>query len=209
MGVMQVAVLPEEIADALWYAEAAEPHTLKKLDCQRSKFSHKTEMNHLGHRIARSVVSRVLREHGIDNECDMSPHTVTTEFCIRTPAGAGIQVRFIRDRPNYRRLPEDVYSFKRRPHDFYVAVTSSDDLNAMASIRILGFATRAELGRYPPTDFGQGIRNQWVWISSLRDISELLAVLRSADWRAACQRLAAPSLESVTRIRKRQVRHAG
>ena len=187
---MEIPVLQEEVRQARDYARRASPYTLRKLDCQRSKFVTEENLDkQINFRVARAVVSRLLLRSGIENVCDDSCHTDTTSFCIRTAHGALIQVRFITDNPNYRRLPEDVDSFTRRRHDFYVATTSS---NQLQTIRIHGFATRTELSRLEPIDFGQGIMNRYVPLTELHPMPQLLVILKSRDWSSAATEILKP-----------------
>lgn len=182
---MEIPVLQEEIDEARDYARRASPYTLKKLDRQRPKVAGRQNAeNQVNFRVARAVVSRLLIQSGIVNVCDDSSHTDTTSFCIRTVHGALIQVRFITDRPNYLNLLEDIHSFTRRPHDLYVATTSS---NQLRSIRIHGFATRTELSRLKPKDFGQAVMNRYVPLTQLHPMPQLLVILKRHDWKTAAE----------------------
>ena len=172
-----VAILSTEREAAEQYAGLSKEHTFRKLEQQRSRYSEPRRHSNikLG-RLARDVLARLFREHGIRCECDDSPHTEAAKYCIATHRGWLVQTRFIRNRPTYRNLLDDVPSFERRPHDFYVAMTSRDDLETM---EILGYASREEMMERQPRDFGQGMRNYYVPLNRCHPLEELITTLLS------------------------------
>jgi hypothetical protein len=101
-----VWVLSTEIEAARYYAELSKDYTLRKLEQQRSRFADGLRLSNIvnGH-AARLVVARVLRDQGISNVCDDSPHTETKRFCIQTAAGWLVQTRFV---GNQKELPISV-----------------------------------------------------------------------------------------------------
>jgi len=172
-----VWVLSTEIEAARYYAELSKDYTLRKLEQQRSRFADGLRLSNIvnGH-VARLVVARVLRDQGISNVCDDSPHTETKRFCIQTAAGWLVQTRFVGNQKNYLYLFEDVGSFERRPHHFYVALTSRDDLSTM---EMLGYATSDEMAQREACDFGQQVANRYTPLSDLHPIEDLVSLLRS------------------------------
>jgi len=170
--------IPErERAEAWAYADASLPHTQRKLE-QQSVYARDANRTRIASfRAARSAVARSLREHGVPCQCDESSHRDNTQYCIRARSGHLVQVRFITDRPNYRKLLEEVWSFQSRPHDFYVATKSRDNLETLA---VLGYATRAEMERRQPVSHSQGRRSYYVHLAQLRPFAELAELLQSA-----------------------------
>lgn len=171
-----VPVLPVELEDARSYAERSRNHTLRKLEHQQSRYSD-IKRNIVVGRVARNVVARVLRDADIPCYFEDSPSTQWKGYSIVTSGGHFIQPRFIGDYPRHKNLPEDVRSFERRPHDFYVAATSSDEL---CNLDILGYATRRELEERRPISFGHGVLNRYVPLDGLHPFAELIRLLRSS-----------------------------
>jgi len=172
-----VWVLGTEIAAARRYARLSQDCTLRKLEQHKSRYSDGLRRSSIvaGH-VARLVVARVLRDQGIPSVCEDSPHTEAKRFCIQTAAGWLAQTRYVSNQKNYRNLLEDVRSFERRPHHFYVAVTSRDDLSTM---EILGYATRDEMAQREALDLGQGVLDRYTPLSHLHSFEDLVSLLRS------------------------------
>jgi len=174
---MTVSVQQDDLRQGAGYAHASEPFTHRKLDQQKSRHARAPNLARItAHRVARSVVARVLSDSGIPCICDESDHTQTTEFCIRVDSGHYIQVRFISNRPNYRKLLEDVWSFNHRPHHYYVATTSRDELQ---SLDMLGYATRAEMAERVPVSHGQGRSSYYVYLTDLHPFGQLVTALHA------------------------------
>jgi hypothetical protein len=194
--------IPEhERAEAWAYADASLPHTQRKLEQQQSVYAPNANRARIASfRAARSAVARSLREHGVPCQCDESSHRDKAQYCIRARSGHLVQVRFITDRPNYRKLLEEVWSFEKRPHDFYVATTSRDDLETLV---VLGYATRAEMQGRRPVSHGQGRASYYVYLTDLRPFRELAELLQSV-----CRTQRAPLTGQVGRRRSAAVSRA-
>jgi hypothetical protein len=181
---LRVTILPEEIESARRYSGLSLDHTRKKLEQQQSRHSVRLNRhNIIVGRVARDVLGRVLGDRGIPTTCEESSPREWKHFCLATTAGIFLQVRYISNRPNYVNLLEDVHSFNRRPHDFYIATTSKDELQ---TLEIIGYATRDEMERHWPRDFGQAIFNRYAPLAVLHPFEELVNELLSGS-RAALQ----------------------
>lgn len=179
---LKLKVAAADIESAKGYAKLSTNYTQKKLEQQQSKFSGTRRLENIEvGRIARDVVIRFLNDRGIFASHEDSSHTESTHFCIVAADGLFIQTRFIGNKPNYKYLLEDTRSFEQRHHDFYIAVTSRDNLK---TIEILGYATREEMTKWAPKEFGQGVLNRYVPLSNLHPIEELWEILRSSAVRS-------------------------
>ena len=171
-----VPILPVDIEDAHSYAERSRDHTQRKLEHQQSRYSD-MKRNIVVGRVARNVVARALRDARVPCDFEETPATRAKHYSIVTSDGHFVQPRFIGDYPRHRNLLEDVGSFERRPHEFYVATVSLDDLR---NLDILGYATRGELGERKPRPFRHGVLNRYVPLDQLHPFAELVEILRSA-----------------------------
>jgi len=192
MGKWTVPVLSIDVEDAHSYAEGSRDHTQRKLEHQQSRYSD-IKRNIVVGRVARNVVARVLQEASIPCPFEETPATRSKSYSIVTANGHFIQPRFIGDYPRHKNFLEDVGSFERRPHEFYVATVSLDDLRNMD---ILGYATRGELEERKPRGFGHGVLNCYVPLDRLHPFPELIELLR-ADPDAALQSAHVTSHESL------------
>jgi hypothetical protein len=182
-----VGILAEEIRSAQRYAGLSIDHTFRKLEQQQSRFAGSTrQRNIIVGRVARDVVARVLRDHAIRTTCEETPPTEWKHYSLVTSGGVFLQVRFIGNRPNYTNLLEDLRSFHRRHHDFYIATTSRDELE---TLEIIGYASRDELEQRKPRDFTQGVLNRYVPLARLHPFDELVQELRSRAGSAAKSRV--------------------
>jgi hypothetical protein len=175
MDIIKVAVLPQELEAGCDYATRSKGHTLRKLEFQQSQYSN-LERNIIVGRVARDVIARVLGEADIKCRFEDTPPTQWKSFSIATLSGRFIQPRSIGDYPRHTKLPDDVRSFEKRPHEFYVAVTSRDKL---VTLDVLGWATRHEMGERKPISFGYGVLNRYVPLDRLHPFAELMQLLQS------------------------------
>jgi hypothetical protein len=159
------------------YAGLPLEYPFRKLEQQQSRFAgNARQRNTMVGRVARDVVSRVLRDTGIATTCEETSPTEWRHDCLATLEGVFLQVRFIGDRPNYTNLLEDLQSSNYRHHDFYIATTSRDEVE---TIEIVGYATRDELERLKPRGFGQGAFNRRVRLARLHPFDELVVEINS------------------------------
>ncbi len=175
MEIWTVELLVTDLDDADSYARRSRNNTHRKLEHQQSRYSD-IERNIRVGRAARNGIARALGEAGIDCSFENTPDTRWKSYSILTSDGHFIQPRFIGDYPRHKLLPEDVGSFEKRPHDFYVAAASSDGLR---TLNILGYATRNEMEEHRPKPLGQGVLNRCVPLDHLHPFRELIAWLRS------------------------------
>ena len=177
MGKWTVPILPVDLEDAHSYAERSRNHTKRKLEHQQSRYSDTKRKIVVG-RVARNVVARALRDAGVSCHFEETPATRAKHYSILTSDGHFIQPRFIGDYPRHKNYLEDVGSFETRPHEFYVATVSLDDL---CDLDILGYATRDELGERRPRPFGHGVLNRYVPLDQLHPFAELIGLLSSPE----------------------------
>ncbi len=185
MEIWTVPILPADIEDARSYAERSSNHTLRKLEHQQSRYSN-IQRNIFVGRVARNVVARALLDAGIPSQFEDTPPTKWKSYSIATCNGYFVQPRFIGDYPRHKMLPEDVGSFEKRPHHFYVATTSEQlrnpdslDHATRPEMNILGYATRSEMEERRARSFGQGVLNRYVPLKRLHAFVELIKLLRS------------------------------
>jgi len=183
----QVPIFPEEVRSAQRYAGLSLDHTFRKLEQQESRLAgNLRQRNIVVGRVARDVIARVLRDNSIMTTCEETSPTQWKRYCLVTADGVFLQVRFIANRRNYTNLLEDLRSFHRRPHDFYIATTSRDEL---ATLEVIGYASRDELEQRKPRDFAQGVLNRYVPLARLHPFGDLVQELHSRAGSAAKSRV--------------------